>query len=94
MRALRLELRPTSSGATFRRVLSFWASCSSTYGKNCSAEMAYFVFRPVPVTPPVILAHLRAYHKGSCDIVPQAPLFVKPGTFDEFSTGNRILPAG
>lgn len=41
-----------------------------------------------------INAPVVAYHKGSCDIVPQAPLFVKPGTFDEFSTGNRILPAG
>ena len=35
-----------------------------------------------------------AYHKGSCDIVPQAPFFVKPGTFDKFSKGNRILPTG
>ena len=40
------------------------------------------------------MSDYMAYHKGSCDIVPQAPLFVKPGTFDEFSTGNRILPAG
>ncbi len=37
---------------------------------------------------------LQAYHKGSCDIVPQAPFFVKPGTFDRFSTGNRLLPTG
>ena len=36
----------------------------------------------------------KAYHKGSCDIVPQAPFFVKPGTFDGFSTGNRLLLTG
>ena len=36
----------------------------------------------------------RACHKGSYEIRTQAPLFVKPGTFDKFSKGNRILPTG
>jgi hypothetical protein len=35
-----------------------------------------------------------ACHKGSYEIRTQAPLFVKPGTFDKFSKGNRILPTG